>query len=40
MILNYLTARAAKDAFNRNKGLERLKKQLASGKVTKQHINN
>jgi transposase len=40
MILSYSTARAAKDAHNRNKGLERLKKQLASGKLTKQHINN
>ena len=28
------------DAHNRNKGLERLKKQLAGGKLTKAHINN
>ena len=40
MILSYSTTRATKDAHNRNKGLQRLKKQLASGKLTKQHINN
>ena len=40
IILSYSTTRATKDAHNRNKGLQRLKKQLASGKLTKQHINN
>lgn len=40
IILSYSTARAIKDAHNRNKGLERLKKQLAGGKLTKEHINN
>lgn len=40
IILSYSTARALKDAHNRKKGLERLKKQLASGKLTKEHINN
>ncbi len=40
IVVSYSTARALKDAHNRNKGLERLKKQMASGKLTKQHINN
>ena len=40
IILSYSSARALKDAHNRNKGLERLKKQLQTGKLTKQHINN
>ncbi len=40
MILSYSDLRAAKDMHNRKKGLERLKKQLAAGKLTKQHINN
>ena len=40
IILSYSTGRALKDAHNRNKGLDRLKKQLASGKLNKHHINN
>jgi transposase len=40
VILSYSSTRAAKDAHNRNKGLERLKKSLASGRLTKEHINN
>lgn len=40
IILSYSSTRAIKDAYNRNKGLERLKKQIASGKLTKEHINN
>lgn len=40
IIISYSTARALNDAHNRNKGLERLKKQLAGGKLTKAHINN
>ncbi len=40
MILSYSNAGAAKDTHNRNKGLERLKKHLAWGKLTKQPINN
>jgi transposase len=40
MIVQYSTARATNDAKNRLKGLERLKKQLAAGKLTKKHINN
>lgn len=40
IIISYSKARALNDAHNRNKGLERLKKQLATGKLTKAHINN
>ena len=40
IIVQYSTARAANDAKNRSKGLECLKKQLNTGKLTKKHINN
>lgn len=40
IIISYSTTRALNDAHNRNKGLERLKKQLVGGKLTKAHINN
>ncbi|MES1226803.1 MAG: IS1634 family transposase, partial [Bacteroidota bacterium] len=40
MVISYSEARAKNDAYNRTKGLERLKKLLAKGKLTKQHINN
>jgi transposase len=40
IILSYSGARAVSDAHNRKKGFERLKKQLAGGKLTKEHINN
>ncbi len=40
IILSYSNARAHKDAYNRNKGLERLKKQVLTGKLTKANINN
>lgn len=40
LIVHYSEARAAKDAKNREKGMERLRKKLASGKLSKKHINN
>lgn len=40
LIVSYKTARAIKDAHNRKRGLEKLKKHLTSGKLTKKHINN
>ena len=40
LIVQYSASRAAKDAKNREKGMERLKKRLASGKLSKKHINN
>lgn len=40
LIVQYSATRAVKDAKNREKGLDRLKKKLASGKLSKKHINN
>ncbi len=39
LIINYSEKRAKKDLFNRERGLKRLKKQVASGKLTKSNIN-
>lgn len=40
LIISYKTARAINDARNRKRGLEKLEKQLKSGKLTKKQINN
>lgn len=40
MIITMSDRRAAKDAAERNKGIGRLRKRFASGKVTKQSVNN
>ncbi|MGB4959697.1 MAG: transposase, partial [Saprospiraceae bacterium] len=40
LVINYSVSRAAKDAYNRQKGIDRLRKQIKSGKLTKKHINN
>ena len=40
IIISYSDSRAKKDAANRKRGLEKLEKNLARGKLTKQHINN
>lgn len=40
LIVNYSTIRAAKDAYNRKRGLDRLEKQVKAGKLTKSNINN
>jgi transposase len=40
LIVSYSIQRAKNDAFNRNRGLQKLEKQLAKGKLTKKHINN
>ena len=40
MIISYSETRARKDAHNRKRGVEKLQKQLKSGKLTKQNINN
>ena len=40
LIVSYATNRAAKDAHNRKRGLQRLEKQIKSGKLTKAQINN
>lgn len=40
LIVSYLKQRAKNDAYNRQRGLQKLEKALAKGKLTKQHINN
>ncbi len=40
LVINYSDKRAAKDKFNRQRGLKRLEKQIKSGKLTKANINN
>ena len=40
LIVNYSSTRATKDAYNRKRGLNRLEKQVKSGKLTKSNINN
>ena len=39
LIVTYSSKRAAKDAYNSGKGVERLRREYASGKVTKDNIN-
>lgn len=40
LIVHYSAKRAKKDAYNRQKGLQRLEKRLKSGKLTKSNLNN
>lgn len=40
IVVSYTEKRRKKDAFNRAKGLQRLQTKVASGKVSKKHINN
>lgn len=40
LIVSYSIKRSKKDAANRKKGLEKLERNIARGKLTKQHINN
>lgn len=39
LIVTYSSKRAAKDAYNRNKGIERLRKAYATGRITKDKIS-
>jgi transposase len=39
LIVNYSSARATKDEYNRRRGLTRLEKQIKAGRLTKSHIN-
>jgi transposase len=39
LIVTYSSKRAAKDAYNRNKGIERLRRAYATGKITKDKIS-
>src|SRR6056297_3437766 len=40
LVISFSQKRAKKDKKNREKGLRRLEKRVASGKLTKDHINN
>lgn len=40
LIISYSEKRAKKDKYNRERGLQRLEKQIRSGKLTKSNINN
>jgi len=40
LIVGYLQQRARKDAYNRQRGLVRLRKRIGSGKLTKEYLNN
>ena len=40
LIVSYSDQRAKKDQYNRKRGLARLRKQIASGRMTKQQLNN
>ena len=40
LVLSRTESRAQKDKHNRQRGLARLEKKIASGRLTKQHINN
>jgi transposase len=40
LIISYTEKRAAKDAHNRKRGLDRLGKRIKTGKLTKSNINN
>lgn len=40
LVITYSDKRAAKDEFNRKRGLARLEKRIKSGKLTKANINN
>jgi len=40
LIVTYATNRAVKDEHNRKRGLQRLEKQIKTGKLTKSNINN
>lgn len=40
LIVSYSTARAKKDAANRQRGMEKLEQQVKSGKLSKKNINN
>jgi len=40
LIVAYSDQRAKKDAYNRQRGLVRLRKRMGSGRMTKEHLNN
>ncbi len=40
LVITYSDKRAKKDAFNRKRGLKKLRKRIKSGRLSKDHINN
>jgi len=40
LIVNYSSVRASRDGYNRNRGLNRLEKQIKAGRLTKSNLNN
>jgi transposase len=40
LIVGYSASRHKKDAYNRQRGLKKLKQRVSSGRLTKEHINN
>lgn len=40
IVVSFTEKRRKRDAFNREKGLRRLQEKIASGKISKKHINN
>ena len=40
LIVSYSDKRAHKDAYNRQRGLKKLRRKVHSGKLTKEHLNN
>jgi len=40
LVINYSAKRAAKDSYNRKRGLNRLEKRIKSGRLTKSNMNN
>lgn len=40
LIVAYSEQRARKDAYNRERGLRRLRQRIGSGRMTKEHLNN
>jgi transposase len=40
LVVTYSKARAKKDAYNRTRGVNKLKKRIKHGRLTKEHINN
>jgi transposase len=40
LVVSYSDKRARKDAYNRKRGLNRLRKQISSGRMTKEQLNN
>ena len=40
LVISYSSSRAGKDVYNRQRGIRKLRTQIKSGRLTKEHINN